>query len=421
MKTLKLYLILLGSLLVLLGSSAYVLKRQVNSSPVFAQVKDYDNSKLIKFDHKLHVVDLSVKCEDCHTAAVKSVSAKDNLNPKEATCGTCHDVKDEKNCNFCHINNKYKKLKHKESELIFSHNYHIETEKKQCTDCHTGLDKVKYSKESAGAFPSMETCNSCHSNQKATNTSQNCEGCHTNLTSLTPVSHKRNNFLNEHKLQFGSSASNNCMMCHSDNFCQVCHSPVKYSGENKNENFYVPYYTKEGATRIDRDALQKLTTVHNLNYKFTHGLDANQKRFECKTCHEPVTFCASCHQNGGDLMTGILPQSHQQAGFVTLGVNTGGGLHSKLAKKDIESCQSCHDVQGADPACIKCHFDNDGVKGTNPKTHEPGFLSDEKGLWHDTQGAVCYTCHTDPNARPDGVKGRGFCRYCHPTVEPFQR
>jgi predicted CXXCH cytochrome family protein len=53
------------------------------------------------------------------------------------------------------------------------------------------------------------------------------------------------------------------------------------------------------------------------------------------------------------------------------------------------------------------------VKGTNPRTHEPGFLSDEKGLWHDTQGAVCYTCHTDANARLNGIRGVGFCGYCH--------
>jgi hypothetical protein len=203
------------------------------------------------------------------------------------------------------------------------------------------------------------------------------------------------------------------MMCHSDNFCQVCHSPVSYNGTNSKDNFNVEYYTKENGVRTDRAALQKLSNVHNMGYKFNHGLDAQTKSFECKSCHETESFCVSCHQNGGDLVTGILPQSHQQAGFTTIGVNTGGGLHSELAKKDIEACVSCHDVQGNDPVCITCHFDNDGVKGTNPKTHEPGFMSDEKGIWHDTEGAVCYSCHTDANAKPNGVKGVGFCGYCH--------
>lgn len=417
MKVSKYYLLLLAGVFLFLTTTAYFAREKIskeNLKTVFgleqaSSVKLRDHSKVIKFDHKLHVKDAGIACKDCHIAAVKSISAKDNLNPLEKDCAGCHDVKDEKNCNFCHYDNKYKKLKASSSELSFSHKYHAETEKKECVDCHTGVENVKYAKESAGAFPVMQTCTSCHTNQKATN---NCEACHTNLTSLTPVDHKKSNFLNEHKI-VSLSSSSNCMTCHSDNFCQVCHSPLNYSGENKNENIFAPYYSKEGATRIDRTALQKLSTVHDLNYKFTHGLDANHKSFECKTCHDPVTFCASCHQNGGDLLTGIAPQSHQQAGFTTIGVNTGGGLHSELARKDIESCQSCHDVQGGDPKCVQCHFDSDGVKGTNPRTHEPGFLSDEKGLWHDTQGAVCFTCHTDANARPNGISGVGFCGYCH--------
>lgn len=414
MKINKLYLFLFAGILIFLTSTAYKLsmKQQdylkLNNSMFTVQI--YDNSKLIKFDHKLHVKDAGTKCEDCHTTATTSVSSKDNLNPKEATCATCHDVKDEKNCNFCHINSNYKKLKSTDRELNFSHKTHIENEKKQCLDCHTGLDKVKYSKESAAGFPKMETCYTCHNNQKAAN---NCEACHTNLTVKKPNDHSKPNFLNEHKFADLTSSKNNCMMCHSDNFCQVCHSANTFKGNNTKDNFFVPYYTKEGATRIDRAALQKLSTVHDMNFRFTHGLDANQKSFECKTCHDPVNFCSSCHQNEGSLITGILPKSHQQPNFTTIGVNTGGGLHSELARRDIESCQSCHSVEGADPTCLKCHFDNDGVKGTNPKTHEYGFLKDEKGLWHDTQGAICYTCHSDANAKPNGIKGVGFCGYCH--------
>jgi hypothetical protein len=155
--------------------------------------------------------------------------------------------------------------------------------------------------------------------------------------------------------------------------------------------------------------------VHNLNYLYTHGLDANQKSFECKTCHDPVDFCASCHQNGGNLVTGIAPKSHLQPQFTTVGVNSGGGLHASLAKRDIESCESCHSIEGGDPTCVKCHYDNNGVKGTHPRTHENGFMSSERGIWHNTKGAVCFTCHTDPNARPDGKAGIGFCGYCHGT------
>jgi hypothetical protein len=99
---------------------------------------------------------------------------------------------------------------------------------------------------------------------------------------------------------------------------------------------------------------------------------------------------------------------------VTLSVGSGGGDHATLAKRDIESCASCHDAEGADPVCITCHFDNDGIKGTNPKTHKKGAMSDlGYGDWHTDQGSVCYSCHADANARPSGVSGTQFCGYCH--------
>ena len=63
--------------------------------------------------------------------------------------------------------------------------------------------------------------------------------------------------------------------------------------------------------------------------------------------------------------------------FTTIGVGTGGGEHATLARRDIERCISCHDVQGADPTCITCHLDSDGIKGTNPKTHPAGFMKGE--------------------------------------------
>jgi hypothetical protein len=415
MKTRKFYILFLIGLMIFLSSTAYLVRDKSLKSKtgkVFTvSVIQQDHSKIIKFNHKLHIKDVGVKCTDCHTAVSASESLKDNLNPLQKDCAGCHDVKDAKNCSYCHFDNQNVKLEPTQKELNFSHKYHIETQKKQCTDCHGGLDQVKYASESPTEFPPMQTCANCHNKQTATN---NCEACHTNLTGLKPKDHLQTNFLNEHKIVSNLDVRDNCMMCHSDNFCQACHSPVKYFGENAKNNFYTPYYTKEGAVRTDRGALQKLTNMHDLNYRFTHGLDANQRTFECKTCHDQATFCGSCHQNGnGEVITGILPHSHTQPNFTTIGVGTGGGLHADLARKDIEQCQSCHDAEGSDPVCIRCHFDNDGIKGTHPKTHESGFMHDEHGIWHDTKGAVCFTCHTDPNARPDGRKGIGFCGYCH--------
>jgi hypothetical protein len=132
------------------------------------------------------------------------------------------------------------------------------------------------------------------------------------------------------------------------------------------------------------------------------------------SCHSEQTFCSQCHEAGSGVAGMFKPTWHSTAGFTTAGVGSGGGLHADMARRDIESCVSCHDVQGADPVCITCHVDPDGIRGTDPKTHEPGYMkSSEDGSWHTNAGAVCYNCHTDLNAHPNGVKGKGFCGYCH--------
>jgi hypothetical protein len=54
--------------------------------------------------------------------------------------------------------------------------------------------------------------------------------------------------------------------------------------------------------------------------------------------------------------TGVVkPQSHFEAGFVTIGAGSGGGRHADMGRRDIESCVSCHDVEGKDPSCMLCH------------------------------------------------------------------
>jgi hypothetical protein len=110
-------------------------------------------------------------------------------------------------------------------------------------------------------------------------------------------------------------------------------------------------------------------------------------------------------------MGGIVPASHLLPDFTTIGVGSGGGQHAILAKREIESCVSCHDIQGGDPTCIVCHLDSDGIRGTNPKTHSSNFMRDVDGDWHETKSSVCYNCHT--SAITATQQSDGFCNYCH--------
>ncbi len=378
----------------------------------FESKVDTSNKDIIKFSHQFHLGE-DLACTDCHTEATESINLDGSLLPKMAVCADCHDVEDKDECSTCHYDNVQVPFPTKKTELYFSHKSHMENEEAECTTCHSGLDKVDFSIESENLFPEMKNCNVCHSEigeAKATNFA--CESCHISTTDLLPEDHKSVNFNEMHKSS-SMEADANCQMCHDNNFCETCHVGTTMITEtNSADNFYAPYSPHR---YIDNTKQQQITRVHDLNYQYNHGIDAKGKASNCTTCHQTETFCAECHnvtENGDFAMEGFVPSSHTQPNFTTLGVGSGGGLHAEIAKRDIENCAACHDTQGADPNCIMCHMDNDGIKGTNPKTHMTDFMKNEHGDWHGDFGAVCYNCHTDGGALSQ-TKGQGFCGYCH--------
>ncbi len=366
------------------------------------------NKDIIKFSHSFHA-EMEVACADCHNAVPESASLSDNLLPTMDACASCHDVEDDENCETCHYEDVYETFTPAVTELVFDHSFHMEEQEMECQTCHKGFTEVDYGSELETANPDMGTCFSCHNNQ--TVASNACESCHISTANLTPESHTKVDFFDNHKFS-ANHPDADCAMCHDDNFCETCHvSTVALDAQNTASDFYTPYSPH---TYTDNTKQQQITRVHDLNYRFTHGIDAKGKTFECTTCHETETFCNECHQSsGGDYaLGGFVPLSHSQPDFTTLGVGTGGGLHAELARRDIESCASCHETQGADANCIICHTDNDGIEGTNPRTHEVNFMKDIEGDWHSDAGAVCFDCHTDPFAQ-SRTAGQGFCGYCH--------
>ncbi len=364
------------------------------------------NKEIIKFSHELHAED--VACEDCHTGVPESTTLTGRLLPEKDVCATCHDVDDDEECGTCHYEDVYEPLVQDKSGLYFSHSQHVNDNTK-CTTCHKGIEKVAYAGESMGANPPMETCYTCHGDTKVASSA--CEACHVSNDNLIPNNHKKVNFAKNHK--FLAEESENCVMCHEDPFCETCHNAtVALDVTNTADDFYTPY-SPHSYTGNHKN--QQITRVHELNYRYSHGIDARGKTSDCATCHQTEQFCVECHNlEGGDhALGGFLPTSHTVANFLLIGAGSGGGKHADFAKRDIESCASCHDVQGGDANCILCHSDPDGIQGTNAKTHESMFRHDEHGDWHDDEGSLCFNCHTDANARPAGISGVQFCGYCH--------
>lgn len=365
----------------------------------------------IKFSHQFHVKEAGIACTDCHSNATKSINSSDNLLAKSESCTSCHEDQLKSNCTYCHLSpdsTTYTAAPSPVRELVFSHQQHVEGHQKvACEICHTVLDKADAS--TGELVPAMATCNSCHSDGKSTST---CKTCHTNFALLRPIDHNRTDFVREHK-RSARLADAKCGMCHSQETCIDCHNRSELVKVNVPGRDLVSQQSPR-LTANDRGQGIRLTKVHDLNFRFTHGVAVKGKTMECQTCHSGKEFCATCHEAGGNINQGSFkPASHSAAGFKTFGVGSGGGEHARLAKRDIESCAMCHASDGADPVCIRCHTDADGVKGTDPRTHERGFMATNHGIWHNDTGANCYICHTDMNANPGGNKGQKFCGYCH--------
>jgi len=363
------------------------------------------NKDLINFSHSLHS-DLS-ECADCHSSVTESVSLDDRLLPDHEDCVNCHEVDNEEECNTCHIDEIYEPLIQTKSELIFSHKDHISDEL-DCVNCHKDFASIDYSAEAEQKTPPMELCVTCHSPEETA--PGFCESCHISTVNLVPQNHMTANFIKGHKF-LAESFDANCMMCHNNSTCDECHiSTTTITENNTADDFYQPYMPSQG---IDGTKQQVIQRVHELDYRYIHGIDANSNISDCQTCHQIESFCASCHASepGDFSLGGIAPLSHIGPNFKTIGVGSGGGEHAILARRDLESCTACHDVQGADPSCITCHLDSDGIQGTNPKTHVSNFMRNEQGDWHESAGSICYNCHT--SASPSSRKTDGFCNYCH--------
>lgn len=361
------------------------------------------NKDILIFSHQFHIEN-EIECDACHASSAEATELKAGLLPTMDACADCHDVEDEEECSTCHYEDIQETYLEKSFTLFFDHKYHVENKELECAYCHSGLDKVDYAFESKTSVPSMAVCSNCHNN--TSEASNNCESCHKSTAELLPDDHKVVDFRNNH--QFAGIDDQDCAVCHDNNFCETCHTAtVMITEPNTNSDFYTPYSPHKLKNNVKQ---QQITLVHDLNYRFTHGIEARGKSQQCQTCHQPETFCVECHSStGGDYaMGGIVPFSHTVSNFTTLGVGSGGGEHAILAKRDMESCIACHDIEGNDPSCIMCHVDYDGVKGTNPKTHEMNFMHDSNGDWHDDDGSVCYNCHTR-----SVTAGVGFCNYCH--------
>ncbi len=324
---------------------------------LLATTAGVDSDELV-FDHALHV---DLECLDCHGGVSSSTAAEDHNIPDMEVCETCHDTDSEDNCGQCHRNpDDPQAVQSPGRKLLFSHQGHFGRQ----TNCQTCHAEAKHGEQTTFEpdMPNMPRCFACHNDIEV---SARCDMCHG--SQITIVDIHPENWRSQHA-QPALDDPDWCQQCHaSQNTCLDCHRGDNLRGQ-----------------------------IHELNYEFTHGLDAKSHRLDCASCHNHETFCNDCHEQRN-----LIPVLHSNLSWLS--------DHGRAARRDVENCIACHESD--DPSCARagCHLDSDGLRGTNPRFHAPSSSQlSNKGDWHDDDGSVCYTCHT--NSRQTG---EGFCGYCH--------
>lgn len=189
----------------------------------------------------------------------------------------------------------------------------------------------------------LDQCNSCH---KANGVAPN-HGA---------------DFTRNHRV-LASKAGNNCQQCHKQSFCLDCHQ-----GGGSGDNL------QQGNAGRDYKPLD-----HSGNFLERHGrLSKNNPQY-CNRCHDQ-SYCNDCHSRypAGTLTI----KSHRPLG--QNGQTYWAMDHASEARRNLQSCQSCHP---SGDVCIQCHASGK----TNP--HPRGWAGISGNMKDRSAGRTCVKCH----------------------------
>ncbi|HLF13801.1 MAG TPA: cytochrome c3 family protein [Bacteroidota bacterium] len=153
--------------------------------PVFmvscAFVSDDDVKQPIAYNHRVHIENAGLKCQECHLYVETMASA---TLPSIEICRTCHEtaplsesqeelallkyVSEEKEIPWVNI---YQVPDH----VYFSHRRHVVGGELECSACHGMVSAMTAPVTSAFLEVTMENCMDCH---RSKNVSNDCLSCH---------------------------------------------------------------------------------------------------------------------------------------------------------------------------------------------------------------------------------------------------
>jgi hypothetical protein len=311
-----------------------------------ALVNMFTPSKPFAFSHRVHVVDESLECADCH----RTWETDDNPGmPTLGQCMLCHEQIDadkppERQVTRLFDGKEYRatRASRLEDEVLFSHKQHA-AGPVECSACHRGIESNEVIDRSMAVR--MDDCTACHGSRDIAN---ECATCHREVRSDRPPATHAMQWLRLHGpavRAHSTATADRCSMCHQESSCASCHLDTPPANHTN-------YFRLRG-----------------------HGLFARMDRQNCSTCHRSDS-CDSCHRE-------TRPLNH---------TGNWGGVRSN-------HCLGCHFPLGSD-SCATCHqaTPSHALATPLPPTHTPGMNCRQchgitAPLPHVDKGDNCIQCH----------------------------
>ncbi len=264
----------------------------------------------------------------------------------------------------------------KETDLIFSHKFHVIENDVECSTCHPDAETSESGTDDL--LPKEEYCLNCHEKNKET-----CGNCHKNPNNPTPIpritnyspkfNHKKHidkgyKCVECHKpveqLETADEVilptMQKCMTCHevpdNQDGCYMCHTKEENLKPADHTELWL---TNHGSFKASGGSANDCKTCHTENYCMdchlgdnlfgeshppefitTHPLSYLMHESDCASCHGGYDYCIDCHTK----VNYVVPPSH---------AFNWKALHQTEARSNAETCAVCH--RNDEPRCMNCH------------------------------------------------------------------
>jgi uncharacterized paraquat-inducible protein A len=146
----------------------------------FVTLRGENITQPIQYNHKKHVEDAGLSCQDCHQYVDKLASAG---LPRTRACLECHNepltegAEEKKFLELAANGNEinWQPVYKMPTDVYFSHQRHVTIAEIDCENCHGNMAESTSPPKRPAVKLSMKYCMKCHEKMKADN---DCLACH---------------------------------------------------------------------------------------------------------------------------------------------------------------------------------------------------------------------------------------------------